>query len=379
MRESLYDFCIRERRQELLEQWVVDTNLPITPTCICHGSKRKVWWQCEKGHRWQAAVYTRTGGGTGCPVCTGKVAQSGENDMATLFPDLICQWHPTRNSNIDPARVLPGSHRMVWWICEKGHEWRAQVKSRVVGCGCPVCANREIHSNENDLASQYPVLAAQWDMDKNGNLTPDSVVPGTRRKVWWICKKGHKWQATVASRVSGSGCPVCSGKTVLPGENDLASQFPVIAAQWNSEKNGKLSPQQVTPNSNRKVWWRCEKGHDYEAAVAARTRGSECPYCTGKKVLPGFNDLATLEPKVAAQWHPNLNGALTPQMVTTGSHRRAWWQCDYGHVWKAVVYARAGSQKCGCPVCAGVAKRRHANLELPASKPLHQGAGRPVL
>lgn len=156
--------------------------------------------------------------------------------MATLFPDLICQWHPTRNSNIDPARVLPGSHRMVWWICEKGHEWRAQVKSRVVGCGCPVCANREIHSNENDLASQYPVLAAQWDMDKNGNLTPDSVVPGTRRKVWWICKKGHKWQATVASRVSGSGCPVCSGKTVLPGENDLASQFPVIAAQWNSEK-----------------------------------------------------------------------------------------------------------------------------------------------
>ena len=132
--------------------------------------------------------------------------------MATLFPDLICQWHPTRNSNIDPARVLPGSHRMVWWICEKGHEWRAQVKSRVVGCGCPVCANREIHSNENALASQYPVLAAQWDMDKNGNLTPDSVVPGTRRKVWWICKKGHKWQATVASRVSGSCCPVCSGK-----------------------------------------------------------------------------------------------------------------------------------------------------------------------
>ncbi len=97
-----------------------------------------------------------------------------------------------------------------------------------------------------------------------------------------------------------------------------------------------------------------------------------------KKVLPGFNDLATLETKVAAQWHPNLNGALTPQMVTTGSHRRAWWQCDYGHVWKAVVYARAGSQN-GCPVCAGVAKRRHANLELPASKPLHQGAGRPVL
>ena len=83
--------------------------------------------------------------------------------------------------------------------------------------------------------------------------------------------------------------------------------------------------------------------------------GSCCPYCTGKKVLPGFNDLATLEPKIAA-WHPTLNGTLTPEMVTLGSHRKVWWQCPEGHVWKAVVYSRAGPQKCGCPVCAGKVK-----------------------
>ncbi|MBS7218225.1 MAG: zinc-ribbon domain-containing protein [Oscillospiraceae bacterium] len=377
MRESLYDFCISERRQELLEQWEEKANLPLTPSSISRGSKRKVWWQCEKGHRWQAAVYTRTCSGSGCPVCAGKVAQRGENDLGTLFPELARQWHPTRNGGLTPSQVLPGSHRMVWWICKNGHEWRARVKSRTVGCNCPVCANREICSNENDLASQYPRLAAQWDMNKNGSLTPDSVVPGTTRKVWWICEKGHEWQASVASRVSGSGCPVCSGKKVLPGENDLASQFPAIAAQWNSEKNGKLSPQQVTPSSNRKVWWICEKGHEYEAVVAARTRGSECPYCTGKKVLPGFNDLATLEPTVAAQWHPVLNGTLTAQMVTAGSHRRVWWQCDDGHVWKAVIYARAGPQKCGCPVCAGVAKRRYVNPELKAIKDFHFKEGQP--
>lgn len=89
--------------------------------------------------------------------------------------------------------------------------------------------------------------------------------------------------------------------------------------------------------------------------------GSGCPYCAGRKVLPGFNDLATLEPKVAAQWHPTLNGTLTPQMVTTGTHRKVWWECDLGHVWRAAIYSRTGLKKCGCPICAGrISKKRLA-------------------
>lgn len=83
-------------------------------------------------------------------------------------------------------------------------------------------------------------------------------------------------------------------------------------------------------------------------------RGAGCPYCTGRKVVhPGFNDLASKAPAVAAQWHPVLSGGLTPEMVTVSSHRRVWRQCPQGHVWKALVYSRTGEQKCGCPVCGG--------------------------
>ena len=250
---------------------------------------------------------------------------------------------------------------MAWWVCEKGHEWRAQVKSRVAGCGCPVCANREIRPTENGLAAQYPQLAAQWHPTKNGTLSPHTIAPATNRKVWWICEKGHTWQASVASRTtSGSGCPYCTGKKVLPGFNDLAAAFPKLAAQWHPTKNGALTPEEVTPYANRRVWWRCEKGHDYQAAIAARTRGSGCPYCAGRKVLPGFNDLATVASDIAKQWHTTLNGVLTPQMVTAGSHRKVWWECKSGHVWKAAVYSRTGPQKCGCPVCAGkISKNRY--------------------
>lgn len=197
-------------------------------------------------------------------------------------------------------------------------------------------------------------LLWQWDQAKNLAITPDSVSRGSKRKVWWQCERGHVWQAAVASRVAGCGCPVCTGRRVMPGENDLASRFPKVAAQWHPEKNGELTPRDVMPYANRKVWWRCEKGHDYQGSVAFRTlRGSGCPYCAGKKVLPGFNDLASREPLLAKQWHPEKNGSLTPEMVTAGSHRKVWWQCPEGHEWNAVICSRAVPQKCGCPVCAG--------------------------
>ena len=144
MRQSLYDYCIQEQWQELLQEWDAPANLPETPEQISHGSKRKVWWRCQKGHRWQAAVHTRTGSGTGCPVCAGKIPLAGQSDLKTLYPELARQWHPTRNGELTPQMVLPGSHKLVWWICDVGHVWQAVVYSRSgpQKSGCPICAGR---------------------------------------------------------------------------------------------------------------------------------------------------------------------------------------------------------------------------------------------
>ena len=281
------------------------------------------------------------------------------NDLASLHPELVQQWDHQKNMPLQPEDISAGSQRAVWWLCEKGHSWHAAVRSRAEGSGCPVCAGKQIISGENDLATAYPEVAKQWDAARNGRLTPRDVSPGTERKVWWLCENGHSWRAAVYARAyAGSGCPYCAGKLVLPGFNDLASQAPTVAAEWDAEKNGRLTPQSVTPTSNRKVWWRCEKGHSYQAVIASRTPGSGCPYCSGRRVLPGFNDLATLEPRVAAEWHPTLNGTLTPQMVTTGSRKKVWWQGQCGHVWCAVIFSRAGKQHCGCPVCSGTVRSR---------------------
>ena len=355
LRISLYDYCAERNELALLTQWHPVKNGPLTPRQVSYGSRQKIWWLCPKGHEWQAAVYTRTKG-SGCPYCAGKQAWPGENDLASQRPDLLEQWHPTKNLPIIPERVTVGSHFKAWWVCEQGHQWQAIVKSRTLGgCGCPICADRVLLQGNNDLATTHPELAKQWHPTKNSDLTPRNVEAGNSRKVWWLCTKGHVWQAKISSRTSGgAGCPVCAGKLVIAGENDLESQFPAIAAQWDMEKNGSLTPDAISPYSNRRVWWRDALGHAWQASVAVRTQhGSGCPYCTGHQALPGFNDLKTLAPEVAAQWHPALNGALTPEQVTAGSHKTAWWECPSGHIWKAIVYSRAGPQKCGCPVCAG--------------------------
>lgn len=132
-----------------------------------------------------------------------------------------------------------------------------------------------------------------------------------------------------------------------------------LLQEWDQEKNAPLTPDTVHKGSHQKVWWRCTLGHEWQAIVAARAvENSGCPYCTGRRVLAGFNDLATLHPKIAAQWDSTLNSGLTPEMVTPGSHKRVWWKCAEGHVWKTAIYSRTGKQKCGCPVSAGKATRQ---------------------
>lgn len=284
------------------------------------------------------------------------------SSLKSQYPILASQWDVEKNGDLTPDMVTTGSRKKVWWRCEKGHSWQALIVSRVSGCGCPICINRTVLPGYNDLATKNPSLAAQWHPFKNGDLTAEQVGTGYDKRVWWRCEHGHEWQATVNSRANHSaGCPICSNYMALSGYNDLEALFPEIAAQWHPTKNGILKPSDVVGGSNRNVWWQCHLGHEWRAKIVDRTRGTnKCPYCTNRKVLAGYNDLATTHPNIAAQWHPKLNGSLAPQEVTAGSARRIWWICPEGHVWRTAVYNRAGTVKqTGCPICTGNYKGKY--------------------
>lgn len=223
MRESLYAYCLRSGETDLLAQWDRRDNGALTPADLSYGSKQKVWWTCEKGHRWQATVTARTSDHTGCPMCAGKRPDPGVNDLATLFPHLAAQWDQERNGDLTPDQVLPGSHRKVWWQCPEGHRWQAFVKSRVGGAGCPVCQHRALSVGETDLAACFPALAAQWDQERNGDLTPKTSSQGpSGRSGGGVrggmcgrpgCPPGPRMGRAARCAPGGRSCP---GKTIWP-------------------------------------------------------------------------------------------------------------------------------------------------------------------
>jgi len=274
------------------------------------------------------------------------------------YPPLAAEWHPHKNIGLTPDEVMPYSHRKVWWICKKGHEWEARVGSRSEGNGCPYCAGNRV-CDDNCLGTINPALAAEWHPQKNSGLTPYGVMPNSGRKVWWICNKGHEWEARVGSRNRGIGCPYCAGIRVCD-DNCLGTINPALAAEWHPHKNNGLTPDEIMPYSHRKVWWICKKGHEWEALVCNRNRGSGCPCCAGNRVCDD-NCLSTINPALAAEWHPHKNIGLTPDEIVAYSHRKVWWICKKGHKWEARVGSR--NRGAGCPYCSGRLKPKDTSLD----------------
>ena len=334
---------------ELLREWDYDKNAPLTPDEVTASSSRMVWWMCSNGHNWKAVVYSRKK--SGCPYCANRKVLVGYNDLATTKPDLANEWNYDKNTEIKPENILGSSTKKVWWKCSLGHEWEASVFDRSTGRGCPFCKGQRVLIGYNDLGTRYPSLEKEWNYDKNTSLTPQDVTAGSGIKVWWRCSLGHEWQAAISNRVSGNGCPICSGKKVLAGFNDFASKKPELTREWDYKKNNSLLPTDISFSSAKKVWWICPLGHEYQMTVDKRYRDQGCPYCTNRKVLVGYNDLATTNPILATEWNTIKNAPLTTHNVTKGSNKKVWWICSLGHEWQESICNR--NNGFGCPYCSG--------------------------
>jgi len=215
---------------------------------------------------------------------------SGSKHWVASFPDLVDQWDHVRNGGLSPHDLSAGSGRRVWWVCPLGpdHRWRAKPNNRTYGAGCPFCANRRV-SVTNSLATLFPALAAEWHPDGNGKLTPESVVATATRIGLWRCPRDarHVFRASVRDRTRAlSDCPFCMNHRAAES-NNLARLHPRVAAEWDQDMNGALTPEQVVPGARRRVFWRCAAcTHVWCATVANRvSRASGCPCCARHRVL----------------------------------------------------------------------------------------------
>ena len=492
---------------EIAKEFHPTKNGNIKPENLSPGSSfRKYWWTCPKNadHDYDTTLYHRTKRNQSCPFCSGQ-RPSKENNIKILFPHLLKEWHPTENRDLKPEDVTKGSHKIIWWLCSKGHEWKAAAKTRTIQMsGCPECSNQKV-GKDNNLKFLFPDIAKEWHPTKNGGIKPENVVSGSSNKYWWLCRKGHSYNTRVEHRTARNvGCSKCSNQTSKPefrivaelesifkkvssrykfkkteidifiedinlgieydgayhhkkkdaldsqkniflknnliklirvrrpplnklSDNDvlvyqdelkkkdldnicysilnfcddeqkihikkylkrssfvneesyrkylsyfpgpipdqsLAFLNPQLSQQWNYKKNYPLEPESFYPGSNEKVWWICNKGHEWKDLICNRFKRFiinevNCSRCTGHLTSKYIKQrsLALLFPDIAKEWHPTKNGDLKPDEVTKGSNKKIWWLCPNQHEYMMKVASRTYQrQPQGCLKCYNMYRR----------------------
>ncbi|TDL44667.1 zinc-ribbon domain-containing protein [Kocuria rosea] len=354
--------------EEIAAEW--DTEANAGPPSVVATANRKAWWRCSScDHRWEAKVNRRTRDGSGCPRCAWKknaTAMSGKSQgpkLRVMVSDVALMAQ-----RYDPANALPAdkvsahSSKVYRWRCPVGwdHVYEAQAASVFVSPHgrCPCCAGRQ-PSVTNRLDILHEEIAAEWDTEANGG--PPIVVATSKQKASWRCAVcDYRWETSVYQRtVMGRGCRLCAQRAngaarskPRPGRS-LTEIAPTVAAQWHPTKNAPLRPEDIAAFSSKPRWWQCADGHEWEAVPSDRAgeKGSRCPVCTGH-VATATTSLAAMYQEVAEEWHPTLNGKLTPHLVLPGSAKKVWWLCPQGHDYDSTVSNRTthGGQ---CPFCSG--------------------------
>lgn len=404
--------------KKLMKEWDFEKNIQFNPYKLSKYSNKAVYWICSKcKHSWKASVSTRSLG-HGCPACSGRVATKDKN-LEKIDPDLAKEWHPTKNGKLKPTDVLPYSEQKVWWQCRRGHEWKASISNRYQGRNCQQCSYELKTSFPEQCIvfylSQYYVIESRkkinnWEIDVylpeyNIGIEYDGIAYHKRLRledrekrkeialkkekielirikedyekqgednniIYFIvdykysnleaalnklCNKINKItqkEIILDININRDRQKIYKNYIAYEKKNNFATKFPELLEFWNYEKNENLIPEYFSYQSNKSVWWKCKKcDGEWKESVINVAKGNRCPFCSGHRILRGYNDLETLNPILSNEWNYERNGDLLPSMVTCGSNRKVWWKCKNGHEWFETVNRR--NKNIICPYCSG--------------------------
>lgn len=341
---------------EIAQEWNYEKNNSLFPSDVSAKSNSKVWWVCNEGHEWQATISNRTNNNSGCPRCNiEKVNSFCEQAVfyyvKRAFPDTI---NGDKHINVELDLFIPSLQTAVEYDGEAWHRSEKRMQNDLEkNKACDAAGIKLIRIREPRLPKiENCVTIIRADSSTSKSLN-DAI-----KMLLSILGESN----IVVDTDSDCGY-ILELYAVKKQTRSLAYCSPSIAAEWHPIKNGNLTPDKIYNTSNRKVWWLGKCGHEWQMSVCDRTRipakqtpGKRvkkpygCPYCSGKRILDGFNDLQTTFPQVASEWHPSKNGDLNPTDISYGSKKVIWWQCINGHEWKATPNHRCGSHQ-NCPIC----------------------------
>lgn len=323
-----------------LSEWNYTKNV-INPTDISAHSKEKVWWICKQGHSYQQSVANKFDLNQSCPYCSGKLAIMGYNDLITLYPNIAKEFDVERNKPILLETLKPQSNIKIWWKCKFGHSWQTAPYNRIKGHNCPYCNNEKRKSfpecaifyylyqidntilhNDTSLGFELDVYipnkhigieydGANWHQDRDRDLRknkkcedigitlirireqPLTILNSTSEDyivsneeeltniIQIIIKQVYKQD--IAINIDKDRTQIEKLKLSSPKERSLAFCRPDLSQEFDIEKNGGITPNDVYMGSNKKYWWTCNKGHTYRMTPYEKQSLKQCPYCSGRR------------------------------------------------------------------------------------------------
>ncbi len=336
---------LKTKSPALAEEWHPTKNLPKRPETTAPFSSDKVWWICKYGHEYQCRVADRQKG-VGCSECSKRFRVSLPEK---IFEYYVKQYCPNTVSNYRPS-FLKGSEIDIFdadsltGIEYDGQRYHKSVdrdvrKDRLCSAnGVRLIRIREPKCPKYERDDPTITLDTQSDFSISKAVVSLLSLLGITGIDINIT---NNWQDIMEEYRS----------TALSG--NIAEDYPNIVKEWHPKLNGNLKPENIpSTKSKDEYYWRCKAcGHSWKASLYERIRGTGCPACARKVIVPKFNDLATTHPNLALEWHPTKNGDLTPQTVSKGQDIYAWWKCNKcGHEWEAKIKKRALGA--GCDECS---------------------------
>lgn len=396
--------------KELMKEWDYEKNIGYDPKELTCGSGKKVWWKCSFGHEYEMSPNQKINNNAKCPYCSNRRLLVGFNDFATTHPEIAKEWDYDKNS-FKPNEVINANNQKVWWICNSGHSYLQTITSRKRGRGCPYCAYAT-HTSFPEQAINYYLKKAYSDIlanDRHLQVELDIYIPSIKTAIEYdgyfahknkyikdikkneICKNNNirliriredKLENLTDNNSINIICKQNNTKSLEESINKLAdllnleldiditrdeakikelydnfrkdrnivSVKPQLKFEWDYERNFPIIPENVYANTAHKYWWKCKKGHEWLASPNKRVSANRnCPYCANQLVESGLNDLETLYPELAKEWHPIKNGKLKPKDIYSKTNKKYWWLGKCGHEWKSAVSSRI--KGIGCPIC----------------------------
>ncbi len=239
--KELQNNSILKVKPKLWEIWDFEKNdeLGLDIWTMTKGSHKKSWWYCPICDNSYDQQVKNKINGYGCPYCVGQRVDIA-NCLATSHPELASQWHPKLNDKLTPYDVTYGSNKYAWWICDKGHFWKAQINSRRnINCGCPYCSGHKAWKGFNDIWTTNPELASKL-------LNPED---GYKHSQWsnkvvdWKCpncKELIKNRKISTVNNNGLVCPNCSDKLSFP-EKIMYNLLKYIEIEFEYDKTKQWS------------------------------------------------------------------------------------------------------------------------------------------